>query len=333
MGLLIVIAAVLAEEDEEPAPSEPPAPATVEERQRAPSDAPAAEPAPEEPPTPPLHVRGSASGPWAYGQAGLHVGVSTFANPQLYGDTNFDSFIAGGWGFERGGIRIVPSAGFNWNARVVSPAGQPNTVSWSPLRLRVAAPDVFEERWLTGIRLMPVFGLTVPTGATPLLTTLSLGLRLSRRFGPIELAYRADAGRSFFSPPPTGAVVLTRNEVWQLVNSFFAEAWFAPWVSAAIGFALRSGWLESPLPNDVTPPAGGPPTYTVQRDAYDSTIQVNFVLHPLVGLSVSMDTVMSTRNSTGQANVFPFFGVHATSLAVRVWFRSDALMQRNWLDR
>lgn len=258
----------------------------------------------DEPAPNPMRVRaagGSASGHWGYAETGLAVGATTFVDPRNSADWSIQSFFVGGWGFQRGGVRIVPSAAIAWT--LLGPV--------SPVGLRVAAPELLMEK-RTRLRLTPVAGLTIPTVPAPnLLSVVSLGLQLERRFGPVEVAYRSEAGRT------VSARVAT--ETWLLLNRLLVEAWLRPWVSAAIGLALLSGWPERAAAAAALP------------FLFTTTAQINLALDRRVGLSFSVDSAMPATDAMGQP-VFALSSI-ATTLSLRVWVRSDERIQRNWLDR
>ena len=70
----------------------------------------------------------------------------------------------------------------------------------------------------------------------------------------------------------------------------------------------------------------------VQRDVFATAVQLNFALHELAGVTFSIESSMPA------GLVFPFYAVkreaeNLTAFMVRLWFRSDERLQRNWLDR
>jgi hypothetical protein len=208
----------------------------------------------------------------------------------------------------------VPSASLRWEPLALDAGAR-----LARLDLRVAVPDLFGER-LTRLRLTPLAGFTLPvTGRR--VTAVTFGVQLERRFGPIEIAWRTEGSKS--------AVI----EGWQapqsaaLLNRLLVEGWLLPYVSASIRFDLVSRWLEPEL----VFPSGPPPTLR-QADAFVTAVQLNFALHALAGFTFSMETSMPA----GLA--FPFYAVgreaeNLTTFLVRLWLRSDARLQRNWLDR
>lgn len=259
---------------------------------------------------------GSANGHWGYAESGLTLGPGTLIDPGTSGELGIRTSAAAGWGFQRGGVRIVPSAAISWSHPIISLA--PLFIhAVSPVDLRVAAPDLLSEK-LSRLRLTPVLGFTLPTlpGST-LLTLLSLGAQLERRFGPVEVAYRAEAGRSV----STGVA----TEAWYLFNRLLAEGWLLPSVSAAVGFGLLAGWPER------IAAAAALPSF------FSTTVQLNFAVDRHVGVGFSMDTLLPTTDAMGRV-AFPFYAVGAerqnlTTFSLRLWLRSHERLQRNWLDR
>ena len=309
MPALLVIALLQLADEDARSPRLTPSPDVLPQpRFPAPPPVPPLEPPPavrrDEPAPNPMRVpaaAGSASGHWGYAQTGLTLGAATSSGTRNV-ELAIQSFFVGGWGFERGGVRIVPSAAIAWTF----PA------ALSPVELRVAAPELLVEK-RTRLRLTPVVGLTLPTAPAPnLLTAMTLGVQLERRFGRVEVAWRSEAGRTVSEAVAT--------ETWWLLNRLLAEAWLWPSISAAIAVGLLSGWPEraaaaaTPLPSLLS-----------------TTAQLNVALDRRVGVSLSVDAMMPATDATGR----PGFALDSVvmTFSVRVWVRSHERIQRNWLDR
>lgn len=328
MGALIVIAVLLAADEVVPEPSAPPEPPPVA---RTPLDA-----APEQPVAPaPVEVpnplwqpaRGSAKGPWAFVEASGWLGSGTFVNPDLYGFGGLQNGIVAGWGFEVDTLRFVPSIGFAWGVQLFEQAD----FAWTPISVRLAMPDLFYEKWLTMIRVTLLVGLTIPTNELRLTpyTTGTFALQLERRFGPVEVAYRVEGGRSFVELL-TGAP--RQQNTWLLTNRFFVEGFILEWLSVAFGFGVLSSWSDAI--NDGGVPATSPAAH---RDLFNTTVQINVALTRFVGLNLGMDNTMPALDPAGRPR-FPFYAFGAATMnyatfELRFWVRTDPQIQRNWLDR
>jgi hypothetical protein len=144
---------------------------------------------------------GSTVGPWAWMELGGYVGSGTFVEPSNFGSGGPWTKVSTGWGFEVGRVHLRPAAHFGLGVELGDrdTAIRIPSVFMTPLALSLAATDLLDEGF-TGLRLTPAVGLTIPTlldAGTPF-TTLSVALQLERRFGPIEVALRSEAGKPLY---------------------------------------------------------------------------------------------------------------------------------------
>lgn len=276
-------------------------------------------------------ARGSVPGPWAYAQLGAALGNSVLFD-QYSAELGLGLDVAAGFGAEVGGVKLVPVLSFSSVYRPVQSFRGPAALrtpafTWSPVALTVASPDVFHESRFTGLRLTPIIGFTMPTASlneVPI-TTVSVAAQLERRFGQLEFAWRV-----------TGEGVLSRvtrpmppsffTPEWRLTNRLFAELWLVPSLSVAIGVTIVAQWDRI---------IGFIGTTTLKREFLGGTIQANWAFTELFGVTFDLatyDQILSNQVP------FPFwssgaFNQNSTQFVLAAWFRTDALLMRNWLDR
>lgn len=275
-------------------------------------------------------ARGSVNGPWALVDLAF-AGVVPFGTTDL-GLFGGDLALTGGVGFQVGEVRFSPTARFSISPRISfgTTSQVPFSVWRSPVELALAVPDLLNDRKVTGLRLTPVFGVTVPTrsdafdGREPA-TTLSLAAQLERRFGPVELAYRLEgkADRCVDAPPRvTGQGVFAMisfacKSAWSLSHTLFAE-WFVDSFSIALGLGWVTRWTITDLPA-VCPTANSCLDRVVRATVnHTPSAQVR-----LTGAFSRYFGVALELHLNG-----PFIAANFGA-----WFRTDAIIQRNWIDR
>jgi hypothetical protein len=306
-------------------------------------------------------------GPWGFFELGGGLALGSLGD--LYSSPGLGGWLSlsGGWGANAGRLRIRPALQF-----AIGLFGPPQSetgqlLSWTPVGLTLSAVDLLDEALTgpVGIRLTPMVGLTIPTSAAPggfVLTTISLGIQIERRFGPIELALRARAGKpvvvassglTSVSRGDGTSIVLCRNAesicsgppaapTWVLADSFLAEGWIVESLSA--GFELswdfawrtsvadtRDGYSSTTLDSN-----GNPVTQTGPRVFTSVTSGSRFFvsLAPFKYLGLTLELTNVVRH--GGLPQFPFFsagrGFYPVA-SVNLWVRTDPAIQRNWLEQ
>ncbi len=294
-------------------------------------------------------ARGSVNGPWAFVDLAF-FGASAVPrrspvdseSPMLVGG---DLTLTGGAGFQIADVRFSPTARFS-----IGPRGYLNSAdwerstpaTWSPLALGLAAPDLVNDKNVTRLRVTPVLGVTVPTspssfeGTTPL-TTISLGGQLERRFGSVELAYRLEGNSApcVGAPSPmnvgvVGPTVAPCRTSWSLANSLFAEAWFGNF-SVALGASWAARWSVRSLAGlCVSADTCIPPTVqTSTRQYLLAQALATWAFSKRFGATLEF----SFSSVVGLGTDGKIGATSGLGGALSVWFRTDEILQRNWLDR
>ena len=284
-------------------------------------------------------ARGSVDGPWAFVDLGLISSGSTSAGlsqpPTVLGS---DVELVGGFGFHIGDVRFSPTARFSFGPRVSVQNPPQVTMAWSSLAFALAAPDLINDSKFTGLRFTPIIAATFPThpqayvgGQVPITVIRAAG-QLERRFGSLELAYRGTGSTTRCQPIPQVPSVPFRfpcTSTWDFANRLFAENWFTRNLSAALGLGWSLQWLDisgtfSPCPNTVDCDLinGKKPTHSIA-----ATTSVSWAFSELFGgtLEVQFSHTFGTGFLTGPSS--------SLGGSISVWFRTDAQLQRNWLDR
>ncbi|MDP1829357.1 MAG: hypothetical protein Q8L48_39190 [Archangium sp.] len=296
-------------------------------------------------PSPPF-AAGSVVGPWAWTELGGFLGAGTFVEPRLYGLAGFWTDLSAGWGFEAGRVHLRPSARFSLGVEATLPDSVTgNRVSFTPLALSLAAANLIDEP-RTGLRLTPAIGLTIPTwldGSTPL-TTASFALQLERRFGPVEFGLRSELGKPIYvALQPTSAPlsfgVAQPNVNWSWANSLQAEGWITESLSLGLSFGWNMAWRFSAA-REVDPftPAGAPAAGSARTDLMTGRIFGSWAFMKRFGLSLEMNTTQPPLSGDRSSVRFPFLSLgnwanNTTVLFLSVWFRTDATLARNWIER
>jgi hypothetical protein len=278
---------------------------------------------------------GSVPGPWAVADLGLSAVApppsATFLGPSAI--VSGTLLLEGGVGLQVGNVRLSPTARFSAGPALSIPGGA--GFIWSSLALALAAPDLINEQHLTGLRLTPVFGVTVPThpGAftgEAALTTLWVATQFERRFGPVELAYRLEGSRSFVADgcdPFRGCYF----PEWVLSNRLFAEAWLLPSFSIALSLSWVVPWFAIP---PIALPAGcargtvcDPNVFLARSGTAAASVRVTWAFAPHFGATFDVGGAYIPPLPSGG-----FAPVASFSLGLSLWFRTDPSLARNWLD-
>lgn len=293
------------------------------------------EPQPVVAPPPPRFAAGAVTGPWTWMELG------TIASPPSPLDMTLAQWttLTAGWGFDAGPVHLRPSARFQLAYNFVLP----DTVSGlrfepGPVALSLAASNLLDDERHTGLRLTPALGVTIPTqfGEEIPWSTFTMALQLERRFGPVELAWRAQAGKPFFpTPAPCPQPIfcsVTRNPInWYLENSLQGEGWITPSLSMGLRLGVAVAW------NQLLPGGAGIPAQTVAdtRLSTSGHAWISWAFVRLFGLSADLSSVQSLRRADGAVRV-PFFSFDQPTqlrVSLSLWFRSDFALARNWLER
>ncbi len=280
-------------------------------------------------------AQGSVVGPWAF--VDLHAGASAPTSPPFRAGgpaLGAELSLVGGFGAFLGPVRLSPTASFSLGLDSGA------SVQWSTLDLALAAPDLLNDQRFTGLRLTPVLGLAVPTspaaflGRAPL-TTVSLGAQLERRFGRVELAWRITGGRFIaLDCPSTQAATCEAPPTWLLDQRLLVEAWVLPTLSFAAGVSLTTTWLAPfPTPFPECTNGGCSPTSSPMQDVVKAQLQASWAFHPRVGLTASFGASRSEWNIPGLVAIAYFPPQIFLEGGLAVWFRTDAVLARNWLER
>ena len=289
------------------------------------------EPKPVEPEVLPRFASGSVVGPWTFQEAGAFLGTGTFADFDTFGSAGFATNLTVGWGFEAGPVHLRPAARFALSYDFVMPDAElGRRLGLTPIALTLAANNLLDDP-VTGLRLTPIVGLTVPTSGDPALplTFLSVALQLERRFGPVEFALRTRGSKSVYGQPP-GFMASSRTEAtW--ANTLLVEGWITPRLSLGASLAWNLGFSLSAAGTGATGPL-------IARHLTVGRVFFSWAFARLFGLTFEVETTQNPLHLDGRSVRFPFlsFGAwetNATVLLLGLWFRSDFTLQRNWLER
>lgn len=293
-------------------------------------------PTPPPPPAPIRFANGGVEGVWAWLEAGVLGERLQLSEP-------FPELRLGPWaiatlgaGVDLGRVHLRATARAAVDATIfrVRPDEQ---VRGTPVAIALAAANLIDDQQLTGLRLTPALGVTIPTrfDSGIALTTLSGALQLERRFGPVELAWRPEVFKPFWPAPvgctldPTVDCYQGDNTInWALGNRLQAEWWFLR--EASVG--LRLSHLVSF--NFLLAGAYGVPAQTVPdtRQSTTGELWLNYAFHRLFGLSLQLTSQQPLRRLDRSLYV-PFFGFYRTTVVLSVWFRTDGTLERNWIER
>jgi len=292
------------------------------------------------------HAAGSVPGLWAFAEGGGFASSARELN-RLVGGLGPWTMLQAGYGADAGPVRLRLSLRFRVAADLVPddlPGAiindRPLSVGWTPIDLRLAAADLLDERH-TGLRLTPSLGVTIPTWLSSAMeyTSLLAALQLERRFGPVELAWRAEARKPFFPAGDpcrdirTGCSFGTNRVDWTLENSLQGEGWITPWLSIGMRLGVLVSW------NKLLPAIFDIPAQTVanSRVLTSGHLFFSWAFVRRVGLSLDLTSAQTAFRADGRVR-FPFFSFENTSsnrleLSLSVWFRTDELIARNWIER
>lgn len=268
-------------------------------------------------------AKGSVPGPWAFVALGGFVGNGTFFDLVRFGNAGGNGVVVAGAGLDVHGVPLAVTA--SWTPRVdvngsalggIGRMGAAVVYNNAPVAFTVAAPEVLFERRYTGLRLTPFFAVTAPTTSykTGPLTTVSGAVQLERRFGPLELSYRVTTSRVFSaSARPTTFF----SPQWLFANRMFAELWLTPRLSLAVGATITPTWADLGF-------------NVVQLTFTTGTMQINWAFNDLLG--VTFDVATEDRAPVLQFPLYSSSSSQGTRFVLQLWFRTDAALQRNWLD-
>ncbi len=216
-----------------------------------------------------------------------------------------------GWGFEAGPVHLRPAARFALSYFLDSDRLPAERWSPTPVELSLAATNLLDDERYTGFRLTPALGVTIPTqfGEELAWSTVSVALQLERRFGPVELAWRAETGKPFFPPAPPclqpAFCTVNRNPInWTLVNSLQGEGWIDPTLSIGLRLGFGVAW------NHLLAGAQGVPAQTVAdtRLSTSGHVWVSRAFARLFGLSADLVSVQPATGGDGSVRI-PFFAL------------------------
>jgi hypothetical protein len=295
-------------------------------------------------------ARGSVNGPWALIELSGATSLAQTVTPSpvsisaMTFSLGGELAATGGIGFQVRSVRFSPTARFSMGPRLTTstiPGSNFVNVGWSALGLALAAPDLIDDTGRTGLRFTPVFGVTVPTspgafvGNAPV-TTLSLAGQLERRFGTVELAYRLEGSSApclIGAPSSSGPFSFGCGTTWVLSNRLFAEGWLAESFSVALGMRWLVRWTGYSPPTVPGCAAGSAcdPTLASRLPAgHNLSVEARatWAFTQRFGTTLELNFAHLPPASPFQSSSTSIFGG-----SFIVWFRTDAIIQRNWLDR
>ncbi len=284
---------------------------------------------------------------------GTFLGAGTFVDPRIFAYAGLFTSVSAGWGFDVGRVHLRPSAQFGLGSQLTLPdTEQTSRFSASPIALSLAAPNLLDEP-VTGLRLTPAVGLTIPTslGRSIPLTAFSLAVQLERRFGPIEVGLRSQAAKPLYAEyPPVCrlcAIDAQPRVNWFWTNGLQAEGWFNDALSLGASYAWNIAW-GFPVPsNQVSSALRDPngnflsPTFVSASHTVTGRVFFNWAITRFIGASLDLSTTQppfSVDRDGVQRVRFPFLSLgtwanNATVGFLSVWFRTDAILARNWIER
>ena len=221
----------------------------------------------------------------------------------------------GGYGGSLEGVRLSTTLRAEVAGRWV-PFEDQTRINPLLFAVTLALPDAGSDRAGTGLRITPAIGVELSVINDPApgddrvsarLLTPWLGGQLERRFGPLELAYRLEA-----------RVMPVGRPAFEFAQRLLAEVWVVPSLSfaASLDWFTAWGFAPSALGRSVVP------TNLARVRVIGSW---NF--SPIVGLVVegTLHHAFAWEGLT--------FSDNAYSATVGFTFRTDALLERNWIDR
>lgn len=296
---------------------------------------------------------GSVLGPWSFADVGALLGAGTFVDPQLYSYAGLFTSVSAGWGFDVGRVHLRPSARVGFSYELTGPEPEKKSrFSATPIALSLAATNLLDEK-VTGLRLTPAVGITIPTslGRSIPLTALSLALQLERRFGPLEVGLRSEVGKPFYAeyPPLCGLCSFEEQPRfnWFWTNGLQAEGWFNDSLSLGLSYAWNVSF-GLPVPSDQV--AFAPrdsngnllsPTFTSATDTVTGRVFFTWAITRFIGMSLDLSTSQPPffidRDGVRRVR-FPFLSLgtwanNTTVFFLGLWFSTDAVLARNWIER
>ena len=264
----------------------------------------------------PKPAQGSVKGFFSFAELNATAGT----------DLNFEGFVyspkvaaVGGYGGALDGVRMSTTLRAEVAGRWV-PFEDQTRINPLLFGFTLALPDVAHDRAGTGLRFTPAVGieLSVINDLAPgedrssgrpsarLLTPWLAG-QLERRFGPLELAYRLEAR----------AMPLGRG-AFDLSQRLLAEWWVVPELSfaASLDWSTAWGFPPNPIGRSVVP-----------TNLARVRVIASWNFSTIVGLVVegALQHSFAWEGLTFSNNAF--------SGTVGFTFRTDALLERNWIDR
>lgn len=278
----------------------------------------------------PVPAQGSVPGAWGFFEQGLGANWSSVpGNPDGQGVIGLPLTLTGGVGIRAGRVRLSPTARFTVEPAVLFPNGG-GGLRWSSVALALAATDLLDHAG-TGLRLTPVFGLTVPTDPRAFegikeFTTLTVAGQLERRFGILELAWRLE-GRRRFSLSACDSPAFCSGAGWAFDNRLFAEAWLLPSLSVALGVSWLMSW------NAVGANARGNEQHWLQKTARAELV-FTWAFARRFGLTLEgTAAALPPAEFPAAWGIAPAQGTTAFGGSLSFWFRTDPSLARNWLER
>jgi hypothetical protein len=290
---------------------------------------------------------GSTLGPWAFMDLGAFLGAGTFVQPEYYGYAGLFTSVSAGWGFDVGPVHLRPSAHVGLAYQLTLPDAESGVrFSATPISLSLAATNLLDHS-ATGLRLTPAVGLTIPTtlGRSIPLTTPTLALQLERRFGPIEVGLRSEVGKPFYGEYPPlcrfCAFEASPRFNWLWSNGLQAEGWFTDWLSLGVSYAWNLGFGFPVATDQVSFAPGDSRTFVSTTAAVTGRVFFTWAFTKRFGLSFDMSTtqppLFTDRDGVRRVR-FPFLSLgswadNTTQFFFAFWFRTDAYLSRNWIER
>lgn len=303
-------------------------------------------------PPPPLSpasggvAAGSVLGAWSFMDLGAFLGAGTFVDPRYFGDAGLFTSVTAGWGFDWRRVHLRPSVRVGLAYDVTRPDTETATrFSATPISLSLAATNLLDDS-VTGLRLTPAVGVTIPTsiGRSVPLTTPTLALQLERRFGPIEVGLRSEAGKPFYAEYPAlcrlCAFEASPRFNWLWSNGLQAEGWFTDSLSLGVSYFWNLGF-GFPVPGDQVSFAPSGATVVSVTSTVTGRVFFTWAFTKWFGLSFDLSTTQPpfVVDRDGVQRVrFPFLSIgswadNTTHFFLGFWFRTDAYLSRNWIER
>jgi hypothetical protein len=314
-----------------------------------------------------LPAVGSAVGPWGFFELSGALALGSLVDsPYYYSGPAAGAFLLlnGGWGVEAGPLHLRPAAQFAMGFSVPVDSEQGRAFNWSPIGLTLSATDLLNAQLTAplGLRLTPTLGLTIPTSASYdpfLLTTISLGVQLERRFGPIELALRARAGKPIevatTSTASSGGVLLCRTgesicanggpprNRWLLADSFLLEGWILESLSAGLELSWDFSWRVTNLAaldqyscqaiNSAGQSACQGGSQIITSVFTGARVFTSWAPFKYVGITLELSNFVSHSGYTPRVPFISAAPGFYPVLSLSLWVRTDPLLQRNWIEQ